>query len=318
MVVSNPAKIAISHAHSKVILVGEHAVVYGQPAIALPFPLKVTSTVEAHDGEVMLKCSYYHGPIKQVPLQFQGIVLCVKATLAQLKEPFRNITIRLHSDIPIGRGLGSSAAIAIAIVKSIFSYYERTISHKELMDLVHVAEVYAHGNPSGIDMYSASRDVPIWFQKQGEMMSLPVGTSFHFVVADSGQSSDTLSAVQKVQEQSQLDPGKIKKSMEQIGRITQMAKGALAKGDTHLLGKLLNENHKELKTLGVSNDQLDHLIENARNEGAIGAKLTGGGCGGCVIALAPSQGHAEKIAKKLRKAGAHQAWPFTLLKSSME
>lgn len=315
VVLSVPPKIAVGHAHSKLILIGEHAVVYGKPAIAIPFPLEVTSIIENRVGGIMLACSHYFGPIDKVPSQLKGIEICIKKTLKYLKKPLKGLLIRINSEIPIGRGLGSSAAIAIAIVKSIFSFYERTISQNTLMELVKIAEVYAHGNPSGIDMAAASSEFPIWFPKEKEITFLEVGRPLHLVVADSGQSSDTFSAVKKVKEKFVFENRRVKKCMNQIEMIANMAKSALTNGDIQLLGRLLDENHKELKTMGVGDDRLDHLVETARYEGALGAKLTGGGRGGCIIALARTRRHAEQLSEKLRKAGANKTWNFTLEKN---
>lgn len=314
----SPPKIAVGHAHSKLILIGEHAVVYGKPAIAIPFPLEATSIIESRTGGIMLACSLYFGPIDKVPAPLQGIALCIKKTLKYLKKPLSGLLIRLQSEIPLGRGLGSSAAIAIAIVKGLFFFYERPIPQKKLMELVQVAEVYAHGNPSGIDMAAASNEFPIWFQRDKAISVLPVGAPLHLVVADSGQVSDTLSAVKKVREKYRVEHGTIRESIDRIERLAELAKVALSNGNIHSLGRLLNENHKELKTMGVSGDRLELLVKTARNEGALGAKLTGGGCGGCVIALARSLSHAEQIARKLLKAGAHKTWYFTIEKGHEE
>lgn len=315
---SSPPKVAIGYAHSKLILTGEHAVVYGFPAIAIPFPLEVTSIVERYDGEIMLACSYYFGPIDKAPEPLKGIVTCIKKTLKYLKKPFKGLLIRLHSEIPLGRGLGSSAAIAVATVKSLFLFYEKSIIQEKLMELVQVAEVYAHGNPSGIDMEAVSSKFPIFFQKGRNTLPLPVAVPFHLVVADSGKMSDTLTAVKKVKENYSSRRELIKNSMERIGEIGRLAKAALLKGDSKMLGRLLDANHQELITLGVSNDHLNILVHISRNEGALGVKMTGGGCGGCIIALARSRGHAEQIAKRLLDAGAEKTWFFTIEKNMEE
>ncbi|MDM5157259.1 mevalonate kinase [Bacillus sp. DX1.1] len=310
MITSTP-KAAVGYAHSKLILVGEHAVVYGKPAIAIPFPLGVTSTIEEKAGEIMIACGHYVGPINRMPVRMQGIAACIRATLNDLKKPLNGLLIRLHSSIPIGRGLGSSAAIAIAIVKSLFSFYGQKVSQKELMALVEIAEIYAHGNPSGIDMAAASSELPIWFKNGKEIIPLNVGSPLSIVVADSGRIGNTHTAVKKVREKFLLEPEKMQRSLERIERITLEANGALADGNSYLLGRLLNLNHAELITLGVSDDGLNRLVEAARSAGGLGAKLTGSGLGGCVITLAPNLEHAKVIADVLMKAGANKTWYFS-------
>lgn len=309
---SNAPKVVKGLAHSKLILIGEHAAVYGKPAIAVPFPLEVAAVIEDRDGEIMLACTHYTGSIDEAPAQLQGIASCIKETLEFLEQPLEGLLIHLKSEIPIGRGLGSSAAIAIAIVRGLFSFYKKPLAQNKLMDLVHRAEVYAHGNPSGIDMVAASSDFPILFEKEKGAAPLLVHTPFHLAVADSGEVSDTLSAVKGVKEKYRLEPINMKGTVERIGELAVLAKAALANGDIPLLGRLLDENHKGLQAMGVSNEWLDRLVEASKNEGALGAKLTGGGRGGCMIALARSPEHAEQIAKKLLKAGAEKTWHFTI------
>jgi mevalonate kinase len=304
-------KIAIGYAHSKLILVGEHAVVYGQPAIAIPFPLNVRSIIEQSAGTIMIKSPLYSGPIDKMPIKLEGIEACIKATLQYLDKPIKDILIRLDSTIPLGRGLGSSAAIAIALIRSLFSFYGQSPTQKELSSLVQIAEVYAHGNPSGIDMIAAASDSPIWFQKGKEAKPINFGASLYIVVADTGQISDTHSAVEHVREKVLLDPINMQKSMKLIGDIAYEAKNVLSHGNSYLLGKLLNKNQEVLTNLGVTNDGLNRLIESAQNAGALGAKLTGGGRGGCMIALAQNLEHAKLIADHLIKSGADKTWYFS-------
>lgn len=317
MITKNPPKVTISHAHSKLILLGEHAVVYGKPAIAIPFPLEVAATVERREGALALACTYYTGPIDSAPIKLQGIAVCIKETLKHLKRPLKGLLIQLHSEIPLGRGLGSSAAIAISIVRGLFAFFKETLSQKTLTSLVQISEIYAHGNPSGIDIAAASSEVPIWFQKQKEVAPLKVGIPLHLVVADSGLVSDTLTAVQHVKMNYTLEHEKTRKTIYQIERIARAGKLAISEGNVHLLGRLLNMNHEMLKMLGVSDDLLNQLVEAARNAGAFGAKLTGGGRGGCIIALAKSKDHAEELEKALVNAGARKTWYFMLEKNNM-
>lgn len=334
-------KVAVGRAHSKLILVGEHAVVYGKPAIALPFPkIEVNSTVEAGPDTVMIDCRYYVGPLTGARQKLRGIALCIKETLKILNVRPKGLRIHIHSTIPIGRGLGSSAAIAIAIVRSLFAYYGQILSKQQLMALVHLAETYAHGNPSGIDMEAAYSDRPIWFQKDSgalgpsrdpeipinpeesevskatggvpRVLPLQIGLPTHLVIADSGRISDTRAAVAGIKEKYQLERKTTQQALDRLGEITHLAKVALANGNATLLGNTLNWAQDELILLGVSEPSIDRLVETARNAGALGAKLTGGGRGGCIIALAQSSGQAKVISDALTREGAHQTWYFTL------
>lgn len=311
------SEIAVGYAHSKLILVGEHAVVYGKPAIAIPFPLKVKAEIKQCCGSIIIKSDIFTGPIEGMPIKMKGISEVINETLLYLNKPLEGLSIKIHSGIPIGRGLGSSAAIATALIRSISSLYGQKLSKEELFSLVQIAETYAHGKPSGIDMTAVASELPIWFAKGKEALSLIGGRPLYIVVADTGQIGDTRTAVENVRKKYLLEPEKVERSIREIERIVKSAKSAILVGNINQLGGLLNENQQELINLGVSNDSLDNLIERARNAGALGAKLTGGGIGGCMIALAGNIEHAEKISKELMKNGAVKSWYFSTEESDL-
>src|SRR5690625_492535 len=160
-------KTATGVAHSKLILVGEHAVVHGQPAIAIPFPLiGAESIVERVDGSIYLDSSLYRGPLDAAPKSLAGIVNTIRHTLDLLKIPYRDLLIRIKSSIPPGKGLGSSASVAIAIIKSLFTYSNQTYTDEEILRLANISETYAHGAPSGIDPLTITSQKPIWYRKE--------------------------------------------------------------------------------------------------------------------------------------------------------
>jgi mevalonate kinase len=305
------SKIGVGHAHSKLILIGEHAVVYGKPAIAIPFPLKVSSRIDESSGTIMFQSAIFTGTIDSMPIKMKGISACIKETLNYLHQPFQGLRIGIHSSIPLGRGLGFSAAMAAAIVRSLFSFYGQKLSQKELFFFVQIAETYAHGKPSGIDMAAVASEGPIWFQKEKETVPLKVGAPLYMVVADTGRIGDTRTAVENVRKRYLMEPEKVQKSMDKIEKIANAAQDALLEGDMYLLGKLLNANQNELMTLDVSDEGLNGLIDTAGHAGALGAKLTGGGLGGCMIALASSLEHAKVMAEELKKCDASKSWYFS-------
>lgn len=306
-------KVATGAAQSKLILVGEHAVVHGQPAIALPFPLiGAESIVEKSRGQVYLDSSLYSGPMELAPSSLAGIVNTVKHTLKILQIPYRDLLIRIRSSIPPGKGLGSSASVAIAIVKSLFKYKEEQYTKEILLQLANICETYAHGAPSGIDPLTITSDRPIWYQKEKPVDYIDPKGNFHFVIADSGQMADTKTAVDTVKQMLKQAPQKMYKKIERIGDITYQVREALEKSSKQLLGYLLDEAQKELEALGVSDKSLNRLIEIAKSEGALGAKLTGGGNGGCIIALAENEHHSQLLSEKLLQYGAHNVWSYEL------
>lgn len=310
-------KTAIGVAHSKLILIGEHAVVHGQPAIAIPFPLiGVETIIDYVPGTVKVDSSFYHGPLHHAPDYLQGIANCVDETLAYLEIPNEDLLIRINSSIPPGKGLGSSASVAISVIRSLFDYADRSYTTEELLRLANVAETYAHGDPSGLDTLTITSNLPVWFEKDHPVDYIELGEDLHFIVADSGRVGDTRTSVESVAQLLKMAPKRIHAKIERIGELTHHAKEALEKASKQFLGQLLNEAQKELEALGVSDAGLNKLIHLAREEGALGAKLTGGGNGGCIIALAQNEVHSKQLAEKLRKFGANSVWPFVLKKQS--
>lgn len=310
-------KNATGVAHSKLILVGEHAVVHGQPAIAIPFPLiGVESVVERMIGNVYLESSLYSGPMEAAPKALAGIVHTIKRTLQLLQIPYEDLMIRIRSSIPPGKGLGSSASVAIAVVKSLFTFSNREYTNEELLQLVNISETFAHGSPSGIDPLTITSPSPVWFKKKEPIDYITPHGEFYFVVADTGRMSDTKTAVQTVRGLLQEAPKMVRGKIERIGEITYQVREALEKSSKQLLGYLLNEAQKELAAIGVSDKSLNRLITFARENGALGAKLTGGGNGGCIIALAQNEIHAMQLSKKLKEHGAQSVWPFVLKSES--
>ncbi|GIO24773.1 mevalonate kinase [Oceanobacillus sp. J11TS1] len=308
-------KTAIGIAHSKVILIGEHAVVHGQPAIAIPFPLIGVETVIEHvPGTVKMDSAFYHGPLHHAPEELEGIANCIYDSCKYLGIPYKDLLIRISSSIPAGKGLGSSASVAISVIRSLFNYCGRECSVEELLKLANVAETYAHGAPSGIDTLSITSDKPVWYEKEKPAEYIELGEDLHFIVADSGRIGDTRTSVESVARLLKSAPQRIHSKIERIGELTHNAKDALEKASKQILGQLLNEAQRELEVLGVSDAGLNKLIRFARDEGALGAKLTGGGNGGCIIALAQNEMHSKQLAEKLRRFGAAAVWPFVLKK----
>jgi len=304
-------RIAIGKAHGKLILAGEHVVVYNKPAIAIPFPLRMKAYVTEKPGKISITSNIYTGGLEAMPDKMLGLARCIKRTLEICHQPEEGIRIELESEIPVGRGLGSSAAAATAIVRGICDFFQKPLSEDELYSLVEIAENYAHGKASGIDMRVVANDKAIFYKKSIGASSLSAVKPFYMVVADSGEIGDTKIAVEHVKELRRQKPDVIEPIIDEIEDIVWKARKAILTGDAILLGKLLLKNHDNLKKLEVSNSILDHMVDTAMRAGALGAKLTGGGMGGCIIALATDLTDAEKVAKALIKEGARAVWYFS-------
>ena len=235
--VTTTEKTAIGLAHSKFILIGEHAVVHGQPAIAIPFPLiGVETVIEEVPGAIKIDSAFYHGPMNLAPTSLQGVVNCIKGTLEYLKIPAKNLLVRISSSIPPGKGLGSSASVAISVVRSLFAFANETYTEEELLDLANISETYAHGQPSGIDALTITANSPVWFEKNYPIRYLSLKEDLHFIVADSGRVGDTKTSVDSVTNLLKSAPRRIQRKLERIGELTHKAKHALEKAGKHLLG----------------------------------------------------------------------------------
>jgi len=310
------SKRGVGFAHSKIILIGEHAVVYGKPAIALPFP-KLSAKVEVLEekGDVYIENERFSGLMAHMPTEMEGLKACIKETFRTFQREPKDIKIVIQSDIPMGKGLGSSAAIAVALVKAMYSYFKKSANYDEMMRLVEVAETFAHGTPSGIDMAATSWDDPIWFMKGKKPEPIEIGKEFYLVVADTGRVGKTRQAVEGIREILKTNGDKAKAALETLGSYSFKARECLRNGDIKLLGSLLDLAQKELDNLGVSDDGINHLVRIAKLAGAFGAKLTGGGRGGCIIAISAAKEKAEEICRQLKENGAEATWYIEVKKN---
>lgn len=297
----------IGAAHAKAILVGEHAVVYGYPAIAFPLPrLRISATAEQAERPG-LTCLDYSGPMGAAPAALRGIVLAIEAALMAVGHPDAALRVVTRSDVPAGRGLGSSAAAAAAVVRAVFDAFGRVPTPRELFDLTQVSERVAHGHPSGLDAAASAAAGPIYF-RAGRARPLGFPLSAPIVVADSGRPSGTLASVESVRRLYRSAPQRVRACLRDLGSLAESTVRFLAGGDLASLGGAMNAAHSLLRQIGVSDAALDALVGAARRAGALGAKLTGGGNGGCVIALARDGADARMVSAALRAAGACRTW----------
>ncbi|ETD94560.1 mevalonate kinase [Streptococcus mitis 21/39] len=285
-------KVGVGQAHSKIILIGEHAVVYGYPAISLPLL------------EVEVTCKVVPATSPWRLYEEDTLSMAVYAALEYLNIKEACIRCEIDSAIPEKRGMGSSAAISIAAIRAVFDYYQAELPHDVLEILVNRAEMIAHMNPSGLDAKTCLSDQPIRFIKNVGFTELEMDLSAYLVIADTGVYGHTREAIQVVQ-----NKGKdALPFLHALGELTQQAEDAIRRKDAEGLGKILSQAHSHLKEIGVSSPEADHLVETALNHGAMGAKMSGGGLGGCIIALATNLSQAQELAERLEEKGAVQTW----------
>jgi mevalonate kinase len=295
-------------APGKIILTGEHAVVYGRPAIAVPV-WQVQATAVIGDAPTGKGCTI-SAPDVGLHLRLaestdeQPLVLVTRLALRQLGvQPNPDWQISVHSTIPIASGLGSGAALSAALVRAIYRHLDQPIDPAQVSALVYESERHYHGTPSGIDNTVIAYGQPVWFVKGESPQVFMPRRSFTLVIANSGIRAPTKAAVGDVRRAWQADPAHYEALFDQIGALVYATRQAIMQADWPRLGQLFDQNQALLAQLGVSSPALEKLIGAARTAGALGAKLSGGGRGGNIIALAEADTQAA-IQQALLAAGA--------------
>lgn len=312
-------------AHAKIILGGEHAVVHGSAAIVLPVPIEVNAyTQQGQLGQgVRIESQYFKGSLDAHPAELKGYFLMVEHILMTLGYSILSVdlVISVRSDIPMKSGLGSSAAVANAIATSLYDYYRDAYDQNEIYEAVKVAEKVAHGNPSGLDMLGTSLATPIVYKTIGNDFDSPIRwtleplkmrETLHFVIIISPLKVTTREVVEIVADKFEGAPHLKAMILKDMSELIDDMRLNFIEGRAESLGKNMNRNQVLLSTLGVSSESLDKLIDSAIEEGALGAKLSGKGVGGAIIALAPSSRVADKIADTCLSEGASNAYVLTI------
>ncbi len=264
----------------KIILCGEHAVVYGYPAIALGLSCTTTVTLSAKSGPTELESGEAHATL---------------ATVIQQQLPAEGLRIAIESDVPIGKGMGSSAALAVALVRARASVQRTPLSEAQTFQQSLAIEKLFHGNPSGLDNTVAALGGVLRFEKgpPPTVTRLPM-PNWSLVILDAGTAPATKEMVQQVA----LGFPSNSAVIEQIGALSEAIAANLE--DQLFVASCMNENQALLVELGVSSEPLDTMVAWARNHGAVGAKLSGAGGGGMVIALSLQP---QELLKEVEKAG---------------
>lgn len=292
---------AVASAPAKIILFGEHFVVYGEPAIVTAIDKRAHATAELrtdkriHINSPSLKASGYFSTKNHFQAEQGGrearpklepIRIAVQQIL-KLSKKENGVNIDVRSNIPVAAGLGSSAAVAAATATAVSQLLGIKISKEDVFRIAYEAERFVHGTPSGIDPAISTYGGVLLFQKDKGFTPLGVKEDIPLVVGDTGIERSTGEMVSRVRQRRERYPSIVKPIIKAGGRAALRAAKALEAGDLNTLGELMNINHAMLSAIGVSNEFLDRLVYAARKAGALGAKLTGAGGGGCMVALSP-------------------------------
>lgn len=313
-----------AYAPGKIILFGEHAVVYNRPAIAVPvFQVKaraeVTPSLKAVPGGIRIIAPQIDIDNDLTSLgddhPLSITIEALRAHWGGVRLPA--INLRITSTIPIAAGLGSSAAVTVAVIRAVSRFVKRELSEDEISQLAFKVEQHQHGNPSGIDNTVVTYQKPVVFQRGQPLKILTVPEPFTLIIGDTGVQSATSEAVAGVRTRWQEEPSRYEGLFDRIGEIGNHAREILLNGPVTELGPLMTKNHQLLKEIGVSSPELDRLVNAALSTGALGAKLSGGGCGGNMIALATAD-QAAAIEAALKHAGAVRTWMTTISETMRE
>jgi len=291
-------------APAKTILFGEHAVVYGAPAIAVPLKaLRVKAIIQpllaSSKSLVFIKGK---NTIEQFHIDDLPADNLIKGTFAVFEKETRirisPFKLTITSKIPIAAGLGSSAAVAVAIIRALGEFSGIKLSKETVSKIAYQSEVIQHGTPSGIDNSVIAYEEPVYFQKGKGITYLPIKKKIHLILADSGERTLTRDVVESVRNCMVRNPSLYQNIFDSIGKITNAAKIALESGHSKQIGELMTQNHTLLQSINVSSPKLDLLIMRANEAGAFGAKLCGGGRGGYMVAIS-SEENRSKIVEQL-------------------
>ena len=273
----------------KVILLGEHSVVYGRHAIAVPVPLNIRVKIEDVDDGILLMIpswgvEYY---LDKKPEERQSFEKPAALILEKMNLSNVGMKIEVFSDVPRGMGLGGSAVLAVSIIKALNHHYKMGLSEQEINEMAYESEKIAHGNPSGIDNTIATYGYPLIYRKGEKTLKerLQIKEPLDLVLAFSKSEGLTAKTVAHVRTQWKSNQEMYEGVFDDIDAIVLNGIQAIQENDLKQLGELMNFNQGLLNTLQVSTPELERMIHIARDAGAFGAKLTGGGGGGAMIAV---------------------------------
>jgi mevalonate kinase len=280
----------VASAPGKIILFGEHSVVYGRPALAVPVT-QVQATAEVWPSDfrgiwidapnIRLKAELRELP----PNQPLGAALHSIFAGLEVKPPTA-LNIRITSTIPVASGLGSGAAVSIALIRALSAYLGHPASDEKVNRIAFETEKLYHGTPSGIDNTVITYAKPVYFVRGKPIETFKPRQPFTIVIGDTGIAAPTRESVADVHRLWELNPGYWEGLFAQAGEIAKKARHAIEFGKIRELGTLMDRNHALLQRMTVSSAELDRLVEAAHRARALGAKLSGGGRGGNMIALA--------------------------------
>ena len=299
----------------KAILFGEHFVVYGLPALAAGIAsetIAVITRVRSFGWKFVDKRPAMPG-YKEKKYEEQKVSIDNILKHLNIDTTKTGFQIDLGGDLVCASGIGASAASCVAIARALSEEYSLDLNDDQVNEAAYIGEKGYHGTPSGLDNTASTFGGLIWFERDlsggpPKFEKLKLGKSANLVIASTGLTASTKVVVGDVKKKKDADPEWFDSISREYNQLVNDAKAALIELDFEKVGELMNKNHEMLQQLTVSCKELDNLVKIARENGAIGAKMTGTGRGGNMIALAPDETTMEKIAEALKKGGAAGVW----------
>jgi mevalonate kinase len=287
--------IAHAKAPGKIILLGEHFVVHGNPALAAALDRGVEARVSASEEDVLaskemgLECPIWSpvGQLKPVAVALQRLME---------KRSLKGARVAIDSSIPVSAGLGSSAASSVAALAAVATFFDVTVSQDTLFNLAMVSERIVHGNPSGVDVYVAIHGGMVYFRERDRKV-VHLRERYPVMVACTGVARNTGELVSRVAKFKQDTPRLYRTLAKASEKLVEDCRKALEKGSAEVIPASMNFHQQALKAMGVSSPELDSLIKDARLSGFAGAKLTGAGGGGCLIGWPGTMGFEASFSK---------------------
>jgi mevalonate kinase len=293
--------------YGKVILFGEHFVVYGIPSIVSAFDKMTTCTVERVKGRGWTLDDRRPATpgYKEEKLEQQKDSINRILKVAGIDPEKNPIRITFGGDLVAASGIGASAASCVALARALSDEFDLGLSDERINEFAYEGEKGYHGSPSGVDNTASTYGGLIWFVrgKPNIIERLRIKQPVEIVMANTGKVADTAAAVARVRERRERFPQKYEKIFNEARELVNAARGAFSDFELRQVGELMDKNHKLLQAIEVSCGELDQLVEIARANGAYGAKMTGGGLGGNIVALTPGKDLQERVAEVIEREG---------------
>lgn len=292
-------KNSLARSHGKIILIGEHSVVYGKPAIAIPLKSVSLDVYIKENDKNHIQCKFFEGELSETSEDLLGIKTLIEKFLYEYNIE-KKIKIIIESNIPNERGMGSSAASSVAVARSLFNYFDIRHSEEDILEWANISEKIIHGNPSGIDINVIMNNKSVYFIRDKKLETFPINLNAYLVICDTGIKGKTKEAVSDVKNLLDKD-SKYMEYIENLSILSDEARKYIENRDLKRLGNIMNKAHENLQRLEVSSAELDEMVNIATANKALGAKLTGGGRGGCMIALCSTLEIANNIKERFEQ-----------------